>query len=261
MAGDPVILNVSAAPGNLKHTFTGIRPVFPNLAIHKIISEEFTPFRAALCRRPEFQSNGLWEQPLVTFCHSYLTKIAGAIRDLTQKDEVSVTAPLTDRQKTLDDSIKRMIGSESLEAIAADSNSTHGDLFLQPATPRIQAITFDWTGIDPDVPQPTPGRFQDPSARVLITGLDVLIVEMTNSPSSNASRTIIRNDAAIWIAWIADLYNVVAQASVNRNPYIPEGLNRSQYDSIWNAAGASDTKLNDGNAQQAEQAKTVGAAK
>lgn len=245
----------------MKHTFTGIRTIFPNVAIHKLISEEFLPFRKALCRRPEFQTNGLWEQPLVTFVHSYLDKITKSIRGVTQKDEILSTAPLADRQKALELNISRMVNDESIESIANDPASSHSDLMLQPATPRIQGLTFDFTGNDPDYPQPTPGRYQDPSARILITGLDICIVEMTNSPSSNASRTVIRNDAANWITWIADLYNVAAQAAVNVNPYIAEGLNRSQYDGIWNADGAADTKLSDGlnaaNGEQVAPAATV----
>jgi hypothetical protein len=257
MPGDPEILQVSSAPGLLKNTFTGIRSTFPNVAIHKLISEEFLPFRKALCRRPEFQSVGLWEQPVVTFVQAYLTKIRNSIVEVTSKDEVAVDAPLAERQAALNAHVDRMINTaETLEDIARDPLASHGDLMMQPATPRVQPLTFNWSGNDADYPQPTPGRYQDPSARVLITGLDMCVVEMTNSPSSNASRTINRYDASIWIGWLADLYNVARHAATNQNPYIPEGLNRSQYDNIWNADGSKDTPLGSGDAQNGEQAST-----
>jgi hypothetical protein len=254
---DPVVLQVGADPGSIKNSFTGIRAVFPNVAIHTVISEDFLPFRMALCRRTEFQTPGLWEGPLVTFVQQWLTRISESIRQITAIDELPVDSPLTDRVEALNAHVARMVDKgESLESIANDPRATHGDLMLQPANPRTQTLTFDYTGNHPDFPQPTPGRFKDSSARVLITGLDLLVVEMTNSPSSNATRTVNRHDSALWIGWLADLYNVARFAATNSNPYVPEALQRSQYDSIWNADGAFDPKANQGDGQQGEQTST-----
>jgi len=253
MPGDPQVLKVTSEPGMVKNTFTGIRATFPNLAIHKLISEEFLPFRKALSRRPEFQTQGLWEGPLVTFVHQYLDRITNSIRQATHKDVSDVNTPLVDRVATLTGHVDRMIGTEDLESIAQDFQATHSDQMLNPAMPRVQSLTFTWEGTDPDIPQPTPGRYKDASARVLMTGLDLWVVEMTNSPSSNAQRTINRNDAGIWITWMADLYNIATRAATDQTPYIPEALDRSQYDAIWNADGSKDTPVVDGAGGQGEQ--------
>lgn len=256
MPADPIILKVGADAGKLKSTFTGLRSQFPNMAIHKVISEEFCPFREALARRSEFATPGLWEGPIVTFTQSWLDKFCNSIRGITHKDELAADTPLKERQQALAKHVERMISEESLEDIASDPNATHGDLMLQPSSPRVQTLAFDWTGNDPNYPQPTPGRFKDPSARVLITALDVLVVEMTNSPSSNGSRTVIKNDSAMWISWLADMFNIAKNAATNRNPYVPEALQRGQYDHIWNADGGSDRLLSEGDGQQGEQLGT-----
>ena len=243
---DPQIFQAAATDGKMRHTFTGLNKAFPNVSIHEVIRDVVLPGRKELTRRPEFQSSTPWDDNICLFVHELLTAWSERIKAITYKPTQLPGTTLAERQQAQRDFIKKAHG-DSLETLAKDQAASHADQLLPTANPLSLTLTFDHTGADPDFPQPTPGRFADAMARSLITGMDLLVVEMTVSPSADHPRTVNVQDSARWLSSLADLWNLTDAAAQDRKPYIPTGVDRSQYDRLWNAAGQSDPNLSDGN--------------
>lgn len=259
MPSDPVIYQDTAKPGTMRHTFTGVRPQFSNKAIHKIIESHILPLRRELLQRPEFRSDAMWTADLVTLVQQGLDTIAKEIKQYTYRTDDIVAG------KSLDERLKRQqeymtkanAKGTSLEALALDTEASHADEMTQPADQRIGALSFDWTGEDADYAQPTPGRIPNSGARVVIIGLDRLLVEMTVSNSADHPRSINEYDAATFQTQLADLFNVAAQAGSESNPYLPTGTRRSQLDQVWNADGTYDPTLMSGTGGAGEIPQTA----
>lgn len=247
MPGDPSIFTAIAADGMMKNSFTMLRKTFPNRHIHVVIRENVFPFRIELARRPEFQSDVRWDEQLVLYSHLYLQNISDAIKRFTHRPVLRSDQPLQDRLNIQRDFIAAANDpSKTLEDLIAQGVPTHNDQVLQPATPFTHTLTFDETGNDPDFPQPTVGRYPDPKARILVYGLDRLVVNMSISPSADAVTTINENDAAIWQSWLVDAYQLVQRAGTTQTPYTPTGIRRSQLDNSWNADGKNDRPYSEG---------------
>ena len=242
---DPVIFQAAAADGNMRHTFTGLNKAFPNVSIHECIRDVVLPFRKELTRRREFQSAIPWDQNLELWTHEYLNTWSERIKVITYQPTIQNGATLEERRKNQLDFVAETQG-KSLEELASAPDASHADRLLPTANPLVLTLTFDHTGKDPDYPQPTPGRIADPMARALITGVDHLLVEMTLSPSADHPRTVNAQDAARWQSALVDLWKLTSVASGERRPYTPTGVDRSQYDGLWNADRAADPKLSDG---------------
>lgn len=254
MAGDPQVYTDEAQPGKIKHTFTGLRQQFPNQAIHSVILQRILPFRREMFLRPEFQQEQRWETNLVTLFQRGLTDISDAVKEYTDRNSASdVNKSLDERAKDLADFINKANAKDkSLETLAKDVAATHADEQTQPADQRIGSLHFDYTGNNPDYPQPTPGRMPNGSARVVVVGIDRLIVLMSNSHSADHPKTINEHDAAVFQSHLADLFNVIQRAGEVDTPYYPTSLRRSQLDGVFNADGAHDPDINDGSGQQGD---------
>lgn len=258
MPGDPQIFQPAAEQGFMRNTFTGVRATFPNVDIHMIIREKILPFREELCRRPEFQSQVVWREALTLFCHQSLQAISDGIKMHTYRAVMTADQRLADRSRVQSDFIAAANSPNSLlEDLLANGIPSHRDQQMNPASPHINTITVDFSGEDPKYPQPSPGRYPDAKMRILVVGLDHLLVEMTNCPSADAPSMINPEDAAFWQSCLVDGYALVTRAGTIQTPYIPTGLGREQYDGIWNANRGFDRPIEDGSAQWSDVPTTL----
>lgn len=234
-----------AKPGHQKHTFTGIRRSFPNRAIHMLI-DRCLPVRAELFRRYEFLSETNWDIAILTFTQQGLQRLRELIAKITlERNRSSDPGTLEDRNKALEDFVKRANNPEvSLEEFSNEER-TLDDTFLTPADMQVRALAFNWID-DPNQPQPTPGRIKNVPARDLIAEFDRLIVSMTRSPSADYTDSVHERDAADWQRRIRFINQLAVRAASVETPYIPTGWQLSERDGYWNADGSHDPELDEG---------------
>lgn len=88
-----------AAPGKMKHTFTGLRPEFSNIHIHLIILERFCPLRREIMKRVEGGSESGFLEPLRTTILEGIDAYAADIRMYTAQTGVTPQAGIEERQQ------------------------------------------------------------------------------------------------------------------------------------------------------------------
>lgn len=252
MPADPIVWTPDTKPGHIKHSFTGLRPAFPNRGLHFVIIDRIIPLRKQLLTRSEKQQPGRWEKSLATYAQEGLESINAGIQHMRHDADTTDLKTLEVRRQERDAFIKRA-GVESLEKLAADKDATHTDELLGGTTPRIASVHFDYTGLkDPNMAQATPARVQNSDMRSLIIELDGLVVAMSNSPSADHPRTINEHDAAAFTAALADLFKLVDRAASLTEPYHPSGTLRGQYDDGFNADASFDPEATAGGGLQGE---------
>lgn len=255
--GDPLIYKSAAEVGKMRHTFTGLRPTFANLAVHYVLAKQVLPLRLSIVQQGAGLQDGHIDTTLMTHLHDGLDNITQTLKQMTFEGQAEqAAASLAERRKQQQDFIAKAGDKDySVEQMAQALGASFADALLQPTGSNDPSLQFDWEGKDPDYPQPTPGRFPNADVRMIIVGMDLITVYMTTMPSASIRRHINAEDNARLQAMWADLYGVVSWAGRRTEPYNPTGTMRSQLDSVWNADGAKDPFLNEGDAQRGEQAR------
>jgi hypothetical protein len=250
MASDPTVFKEAAAPGKMRHTFTGIVSTFPNESIHVII-HKIMAYRKELVKRREFQAETAWDDQLLLFVHSFLQNIGKEIDEVTYHRKWAPGTLLAERQKVQNEFREKAVSkTTTVEDLANMMEATHSDEMLVAASPVMYTVTFDYTGENADYPQPTPARIPNETARAFIVGLDHFVVSMTQSNSAWMPRTINQHEAAMFQAQLADLFKLAAiRGGTDSLPHIPTSVDRSQQDRLWNADGAFDPPLTSGGLQ------------
>ena len=253
MPADPQVFTSVAQPGNMKYTFTGLRMTFPNVAIHYVL-QQYWAYRRAIVYRPEVNVEARWSPAIVTWNQTALMSMVDRIKEVTDQQVFDPDKPLKDRVKAEEDFVKQITSkSEDFEALAKAQSATHSDEFMGPADIVEPSISFDLTGNNADFPQPTSSRIKSEYYRDLMIGLDRLAVIMSNSPSSNLPNYVNPRDAAAWLTRIADIWHITNRAGSSEEPYLPDGLWRSQLDAVTNADGSLDRPASEGRTLRGEQ--------
>lgn len=259
--GDPIVYQDEPGVGRMRHTFTGLRSTFPNLAVHYVIGKQILPLRIAIVQQGAGQQDGHMDVNLMTHIHDGIDNITQTLKQVTfdGHDELA-NATLEQRRQRQQDFIKKANDpTYSVEEMAKALGASFSDALLQPVGTGDPSLNFDWEGKDPDYPQPTPGRFPNSDVRMIIVGLDLITVHMTVMPSASVRRNINAEDNGRLQAMFADLYGLASWAAQRIQPYNPTGTLRSQMDGVWNADGTADPYLNEGDGQRGEQERFAGA--
>lgn len=255
--GDPLVFKEEAAAGRMRHTFTGLRATFPNLAVHYIIAKQVLPLRLSIVQQAVGQQDRHIDGTLMTHIHDGIDHITQTLKQVTyngQNDQAAMS--LEQRRKAQQAFIEKASDKGyTVEEMAKALGASFADSLLQPVGSNDPSLAFDWEGKDPDYPQPTPGRFPNSDLRMIIVGLDLITVYMTTMPSASIRRHINAEDNARLQTMFADLFGVVTWAGQRTEPYNPTGTARSQMDGVWNADGSKDPLLNEGDAQRGELAR------
>lgn len=240
-----MVFVVETQPGKMKHTFTGIRPEFPNLMLHKIINEAIRPFRVELMRRTE---NG-GETQVVETLRTYMLDNLETIRKNVQRyaftavPDAEVT--LAERKLRRDTYINTVLNkNNTAEITSRDVQFTHSDELLEPLDMSFHSVTFDYTGqFDKDMAQPTPSRVENDLVREVIVGLDRLVVQMTRSHSADNPRTVLAQEAAGFITDIDLMYEAVDSYDPSKVPFHPTAVSLNERENFFNADGAYDVSV------------------
>lgn len=235
-------------PGKMKHTFTGIRPQFPNLVLHKIINESIRPFRVELMRRTEGGGETQVVETLRTYMLDNLQNIRTQIQRFAFTAVPDPEATLSERKARRDAYINRVLDKTmSAESITRDPEFTHSDELLEPLDASFHAITFDYTGkFDQDMAQPTPERVQNDLIREVVIGIDRMIVQMTRSHSADNPRTLLAQEAAQFITDLDLLYEAVDSFDPGKMVFHPTAISLNERDNFFNSDGVEDVPVTQG---------------
>lgn len=241
---------VQAAPGKMKHTFTGFKPTFANVHIHLIMLEQVKPLREEIMKRTEVAGEAGWLESLRTKVLEGINATASAVRQYTAQDTIDPGITLSDRQSLReafkDQAIDKGV---SFEDLARNREATHTDQQLHPSQLNPFSVTFDYVGnTNLDWAQPTPDRVQHPQLRLIVIALDSFLVTMSNSHSSDLARGILSDESAIWIADLADLYNLADSARFIPVPFYPTATSLNERETRFNADGSADPNISAGDA-------------
>lgn len=234
--------SASTQVGKMKHTFTGIRPEFPNLLIHKIINEAIKPFRVELMRRTEGGGGTQVTESLRTYMMDNLQNIRTQIQLYADTTTFDPLATLVDRKTRRDTYINTILDkANTAEVQTRKPDFTHSDEILSPLDASFHSITFDYTGqYDKDFAQPTPERIPNDLMREVVIGLDRLVVEFTRLHSSQNPRTLIAEEAAELITDLDDIYQAVDAFDPGQTPFHPSAISLNERDDFFNADGSFD---------------------
>lgn len=209
------------------NSFTNLNPKFANVGIHFAVDEAMK-FRMQLTKRNEFKSMSGWNDAMNRYMQTELEKMNQTLSRMTYN-------PDGDTQ-------------EDLEAQAADTTRTLKDEFnavsmrhdnvLGPV-PLEREVEYDFTGADPDIPQPTKDVYVNEVARNFIQMLDRYIVELTRLDSRHEYDMITKyesrmmKDQFLNVLWTL---TEVKGGEVNRSD-IPSGVLNKDEPSTFNAGG------------------------
>lgn len=238
-----------AQPGKMRHTFTGIKTMFANYLIHKIINECIRPFRVELMRRTEGGGEASQvTETLRTYMLDELQNIRTQIQTYAFTAVPDPEVALADRKKRRDAYINRMLDKTvSAEAVTREEAFTHSDEILEPADAAYWTITFDYTGqFDKDMAQPTPERVQNDLLREVVIAMDKLVVKMSRSHSSDNPRTILAQEATDFITDLDLVYHAVDAFDPGKVPFRPTAISLNERENFFNADGAFDVDVTQG---------------
>jgi len=218
----------------MQNTFTGAVLQFPNRGIHFLISETMT-FRKQLTPRKEFTSQSGWNDAFNDYLKRQLEALCVTVKRITYA--VSSSDAEAVRKKRLEDAKNTETGLVE----SFDGKSINSDEAVMPAMTRDGELTYDWTGADPDFPQPTVGLVPNDHARSIIAGLDNFVVTATNLDSRTQPSTINKTEAVQLLHLLNELHSICMLKGGEANrAEIPTGLMPSQRSETFNADGQYD---------------------
>ena len=241
---------IATRDGYVKHSFTFIRSSFTNLILHKIINETIVPLRVELMRRSEGGSSSILGDSLRTYMLNALQDIGKQIQNHANTATFDPIITLSERISKREETIDRLLSKAvSLEDEVRRIDWTNSDELLGATDPSVHSLTFDWRGVsDLDWAQATPERVDHPIIREVIIALDRFIVEITRSHSADEPRTIIRDEAALWLSDLANIYAVVEEFDPGTRTFHPTSWSLNERQNAFNADGAWDTPAVKGSA-------------
>lgn len=236
---------VEAKEGYLKHTFTSIRKSFPNLLIHKIINETVVPLRVEIMRRTETGSSSILGDSLRTTMLSALQDIRNAYQEHANTAVFDPEITLKERKDRKNAYINRLLDrANTAEIEVRKADFSHSDELLPATDGSFHSLTFNFQGDkDLDWAQPTTERIDHPILREVVIGLDRLIVEMTRSHSADDPRTIIAEEAALWISDLDNIYAVVEEFDPGARTFFPTATSLNERENAFNADGKWDVPV------------------
>lgn len=240
---------IESGHGKMKHTFTGIRPEFPNFLIHKIINEAVLPFRIELMRRAETAAETQLSDNLRTYMLDNLQYLRSKLQTYAFTAVYDPDVTLETRKTNRDAYVNTVLDkSNTAELETRKVNFTHSDELLGPADVTVHNVTFDYTGlVDKDMAQPTPDRIHNDIVRETVVGLDYMIVAMTRCHSADNTRTIMAQEAATFITDFVDLlYHNIDSHDPGVVPFHPTATSLNERDNLWNANGEFDPEVDMG---------------
>jgi len=242
----------AAAPGKMKHSYTGLRPDFPNLHIHDIINDPYKPGRRELVKRPSIGTTTSVDDDLLTYGMELVDAMVAKIRHYTLAPQIPAETTLKDRRQKRKEFIARAVAKNTdIEQFAAELQASHTDEQLEAAELRNWTISFDFTGADPKYPQPTPSRVPNDKIRGFIVALDAFVVRMTQSHSAHMDRGIIQQESAAWVTDLADILTYWRAAFPT--PFHPTNLELDELERVFNADASRDPAQNEGLPPQGDQ--------
>lgn len=239
---------VEAKDGYLKHTFTGLRKSFPNLMIHKIINETIVPPRVEIMRRTEGGSSSILGDSLRTYLLSALQDVRNAIQDHANTAIYDPDVTLKVRKDNKNAYINRVLDKKNTAEIEVRRlEFSHSDELLPATDASVHSLTFNFEGNkDLDWVQPTPERVDHPVLREVVVALDKFIVEMSRSHSADDPRTIIAEEAALWISDLDNIYAVVEDFDPGTRTFHPTATSLNERENAFNADGRWDVPVTAG---------------
>ena len=216
------------------NTFTGLMVALVNQGIALIVNETMT-FRKQLTQRSEFTGQSGWNDALNDYMQKNLERLRETISRVTYSPSGADPAVVKkNRRKQAADT------STTLKA-AFDSKSVNADDLVMPASVRARPLTFDFTGDDPNVPQPTPALLPNDFARAFVVGLDAFVVMATQLDSRPQPTTINKAESAQLVAALNSLYVICETKGGEANRIeIPTGILPSDFPSTFNNDGSHD---------------------
>lgn len=180
-----------------QNSFSGAVMQIGNAQIHLLLAEIIN-FRKQLTARPEFKSQSGWNDSLNAYMLSALQQIQGTLNDATYKPN-----PTT------------IVGNAS----AANNPPASGQGQTQPNTITPENVVlpssyqgnvrWDLSGNHADIPQVTPTTMPNDFARMFITMLDQLFVQLTRLDSRHQAFSITQYEGAMMNAIINQLFSLL----------------------------------------------------
>ncbi len=198
-----------------QNTFEGAVLKFRNASIHVILAEVIK-FRRQLVLRPEFQQQSGWDNALNKYLISGVEQLADTLENITYK-------PSKDSLEELGEAASDT--SNSLAQDYADGTySLHSDNVVMAPTNE-EAIIWDLTGVDPNIPQPNESRFVNDFGRIFIKGLDNFFVQLTRLDARNQTQGITKTESVRMRALLDGLYTITQRKGGEINKLdIPGGV-------------------------------------
>lgn len=236
---------VEAKDGYLKHTFTGLRKSFPNILIHKIVNETVVPLRVELMRRTEGGSSSILTDSLRTMMLSALQDVRFEFQEHANTAVFDPDVTLKFRKDQKNAYINRVLDrANTAELEVRRPTFSHSDELLPASDASVHSITFNFEGnSDLDWVQPTRERVDHPIIREVIIALDRLVVEMSLSHSADDPRTIIAEEAALWISDLDNIYAVVEEFDPGSRTFFPTATSLNERENSFNASGKWDVPV------------------
>lgn len=239
---------IEAKDGYLKHTFTGLRKSFPNLMIHKIVNETVVPPRVEIMRRTEGGSSSILTDSLRTYLLSALQDVRYAIQEHANTAVYEPDVTLETRKKNKNAYINRVLKRDNTaEEEVRRPEFSHSDELLPATDASVHSLTFNFAGDkDLDWAQPSPERIDHPVLREVVVALDKLVVEMSRSHSADDPRTIIAEEAALWISDLDNIYAVIEEYDPGSRTFHPTATSLNERENAFNADGKWDVPVTAG---------------
>lgn len=211
------------------NSFTNLNPTFANAGIHFAV-DEAVKFRKQLTKRNEFKAQSGWDDAMNRYMMAELEKMYQTLSRITYNPDV-------ESQEELEEA-----SADTTRTLADDFNplSIRHDNVLGP-TPLERTLEYDWSGADPDIPQPVEANgFINDVARNFLQLLDRYIVELTRLDSRHSYLMITKYESVMMKdGFLNPLYAicVVKGGEVNRSD-IPSGVLERDEPGTFNSDGS-----------------------
>ena len=218
----------------MQNTFTGLVRQCTNAGIHAVV-DEMMAFRMQLVKRPERASLSGWNDALNFFLLQQLEKIRRTVARVTYAPSSSNPEEVRALRMQQAGDINVTLGT------LHNDGAVHYDDIMLATRERVREFPYDFTGADPNFPQPTPELFPNHWLRTFITELDAIVVGLTRLDSRHEPGTINQYESAQVTMMLQGLHTLAIEkgGAFNRND-IPDGVTPLEEKSTFNYSGAFD---------------------
>lgn len=218
----------------MQNTFTGLVRQCTNAGIHAVV-DEMMAFRMQLVKRPERASLSGWNDALNFFLLQQLEKIRRTVARVTYAPSSSNPEEVRQLRMAQAGDVNVTLGA------LHNDGAVHYDDIMLATRERVREFPYDFTGADPNFPQPTPELFPNHWLRTFIIELDAIVVGLTRLDSRHEPGTINQYESAQVTMMLQGLHTLALEkgGAYNRND-IPDGVTPLEEKATFNYAGQYD---------------------